>query len=34
MIDIVENKIRKLSRIIDTELTSILKTGKEEQRLP
>ena len=33
MIDIVENKIRKLSNI-DTELTSILKSGKEEQRLP
>ena len=31
MRDLVENKIRKLPRILETELMTVLKTRKEEQ---
>jgi DNA-binding Lrp family transcriptional regulator len=31
MLDIVENKIRKLPHILNTELITVLKTRKEEQ---
>jgi Lrp/AsnC family transcriptional regulator, regulator for asnA, asnC and gidA len=31
MLDIVENKIRKLPHILNTELITVLKTSKEEQ---
>jgi Lrp/AsnC family transcriptional regulator, regulator for asnA, asnC and gidA len=31
MRDIVENKIRKLSHVLETELMTVLKTEKEEQ---
>jgi DNA-binding Lrp family transcriptional regulator len=31
MREVVENKIRKLTHILDTELMTVLKTRKEEQ---
>jgi hypothetical protein len=31
MREVVENKIRKLPRILETELMTVLKTRKEEQ---
>jgi DNA-binding Lrp family transcriptional regulator len=34
MRDVVENKIRKLPRVIETELMTVLKTRMEVQTLP
>jgi hypothetical protein len=34
MRDIVVNKVRKLPRILETELMTVLKTRKEEQVVP